>query len=79
MQLVRRPRAVTLAVAALAVALLVTGCAQDTEGAGTAGDSAPAGSGSGQVTTDPSDLARMQKLLEGAESAANDADAAADE
>ncbi|MFJ7181124.1 hypothetical protein ACIQXA_33115 [Streptomyces massasporeus] len=76
MRQTRRSRTATLAVTALTLTLLATGCTPDgTSVKGTAGDTAPAGSPSAPVSADPDELARMQKLLDGAESAVNDADA----
>ncbi|MBT2401379.1 hypothetical protein [Streptomyces sp. ISL-100] len=59
----------------------VTADTERPDTAGAAGDVAPTASGQAPGATETGEVARMQKLLDGADSAANDADAdaAADE
>ncbi|MBT2395402.1 hypothetical protein [Streptomyces sp. ISL-100] len=63
----------------LTAALLAAGCGANGQGTGGAGPTASAGAVSDSA--DPGELARMQQFLDGADSAAGEAeaDAAADE
>ncbi|MGW1889697.1 hypothetical protein ACWCP6_05450 [Streptomyces sp. NPDC002004] len=69
-----------LAGSALVVALLVTGCGHSADGSGGDGAAAPTGASSASTPasagtgSSSSDLARMQKLLDGADSAVSSAE-----